>query len=600
MAVLYLFPWLTVAAGLLPADVPPTTQPAHTTGALQETIVGTWNGTLVIPGGELPLVFHIQTAEEGGFTATLDSPAQGAMGIPVSEVTFADGHLRLVSDAVQGEFEGDLSDDGTQLTGTWRQGGGEIELTMVKEGSVPPIEPTEAQRPVVGSWLGTLEVGGGVTLRMVFHIEPTAEGGLTATLDSPDQGAMGIPAREVSFADGHLRIHSATVAGTFEGDLSSDGTVLEGRWMQGGGELPLTLERTEGEVEPPARPQEPVPPLPYDEEEVRYSNPDGGHELAGTLTLPREGAPHPTVVLVSGSGPQDRNETVMGHRPFLVLSDHLTRQGIAVLRFDDRGTAESGGSFAGSTSEDFASDALAGVAYLKGRDDIDGAKIGVIGHSEGGLIAPMVAARSTDVAFIVMMAGPGVNGEEIVLEQGALIARASGAGEDAVERNRALQRRLFAIVKEVANPEEAAPQLAEALRASMAEMSEEERAVAGLESGNEESVIQTQINQVNSPWFRFFLTHDPVPVLRQVSVPVLAVNGEVDLQVPPYQNLPVIERALKEGGNQDVTALELPGLNHLFQTSTTGSPNEYRTIEETIAPTALETISEWILGRVGR
>jgi fermentation-respiration switch protein FrsA (DUF1100 family) len=360
------------------------------------------------------------------------------------------------------------------------------------------------------------------------------------------------------------------------------------------------MERTEEDIEPTARPQEPERPFPYDEEEVRYSNPDGGHELAGTLTLPRGGGPHSAVVLVSGSGPQDRNETVMGHRPFLVLSDHLTRQGIAVLRFDDRGVSESGGDFGSATSEDFASDVLAGVTYLIGREDIDVGKIGVIGHSEGGLIAPIVAAKSTSVAFIVMMAGPGVNGEEIIMEQGMLIARAGGATEEAVQRNRELQESLFAIVKEESNRETASARLAEAMKASMSGMSEEERAAAGLTGDTEETVIRTQVNQVNSPWFRFFLSYDPVPVLRQVSVPVLAVNGELDLQVPPYQNLPVIERALAEGGNSDVTTLELPGLNHLFQTCTTGSPSEYAGIEETISPTALATISDWILERVGR
>jgi hypothetical protein len=209
----------------------------------------------------------------------------------------------------------------------------------------------------------------------------------------------------------------------------------------------------------------------------------------------------------------------------------------------------------------------------------------------------MAAARSTDIAFVVMMAGPGVTGEEILLEQGALIARADGATEKAVQRNRTLQERLFAIVKEEPNREAAASRLAEAMEASLADMSPEERAAAGLTGETEDGVIRTQVNQVNSPWFRFFLTYDPVPVLRQVSVPVLAINGELDLQVPPYQNLPAIERALTDGGNTDVTALELPGLNHLFQSCTNGSPSEYTRIEETISPLALTTISDWILAR---
>jgi len=576
----------------------------HASGflAAQESpVLGTWNGTLVVPGAQLPIVFHITEAEDGGLTATMDSPAQGATGLAVSEASFAEGHLRLYSAVVQGEFVGDLSADGHTLVGKWRQGGGAFDLTLTKEGSAPPVDPTEAQRPIVGTWLGRLQTPTDTSIRMVFNIHPTASGGFTATLDSPDQGANGIPVSEVEFAESHLRLFSSTVGGTFEGDLSPDGKTLEGKWAQGGVEIPLSLERTEEAIQPPARPQEPKPPYPYDEEEVRFTNPQGGHILAGTLTLPAEGAPFPAVVLVTGSGAQDRNETVMGHKPFLVLADYLTRHGIAVLRYDDRGTAQSGGDFASATSEDFASDALAAVAFLKARSDIAGNEIGVIGHSEGGLIAPMVATRSSDVAFIVMMAGPGVPGEEILLEQGAAIARAGGATEEeAIRRNQELQKEFFAIIAQEPDPAAAEVRLREAMKASLDSMSPEERSAAGVTGDNEEQVIQNEVRQVNSPWFRFFLTYDPEPVLRQVKVPVLALNGSLDLQVPPYQNLPVIEHALQEGGNRNATVVELPGLNHLFQHATTGSPTEYTGIEETIAPVALKTISDWILATVGR
>jgi hypothetical protein len=284
----------------------------------------------------------------------------------------------------------------------------------------------------------------------------------------------------------------------------------------------------------------------------------------------------------------------------MVLADHLTRHGIAVLRYDDRGVGESEGDFATATSLDFVSDALAGVGFLESRDDIDGTAIGLIGHSEGGLIAPMAAVQSPDVAFIVMMAGPGVTGEAIVKEQSVLIARAAGASEEEAMRNNALQERLFEVVKAEPDPEAAKPLLEEVMRTGLAEMTEAEREAAGLTGEQEEQVVQTQVRQVNSPWFRFFLTYDPVPTLQKVKVPVLALNGERDLQVPPKQNLPVIEAALEEGGNPDATVMELPGLNHLFQDATTGSPNEYGVIEETISPTALNTISDWILKRVSR
>jgi len=460
---------------------------------------------------------------------------------------------------------------------------------------VPPVHLYQDE--IVGSWLGTLTVPG-AELRIVFHITEGEDGTLSATMDSPDQGANGIPVSEVVFAAGHLKLVSAAVNGEFEGDLAEDGSQIVGEWRQGGVVLPLTVSRTEEEVEGPPRPQEPETPLPYDSEEVVYPNTLGGNELAGTLTLPRSAGPHPAVVLISGSGPQDRDETVMGHRPFLVLSDHLTRLGIAVLRFDDRGVGGSTGDFAAATSEDFATDVLAGVDYLLGRDDIDNEKIGLIGHSEGGLVAPMAAVQSDAVAFIVLMAGPAVTGEEIILEQSLLIARAAGRAVADIEDDLDINKKVFEIVKREPDREVAAQQLEELLRTAAAAMTPEEMEAAGLTEETLDAQIQSQIQQANSVWVRFFLTYDPAPTLAKVRVPVLAINGELDLQVPPKQNLPVIRQVLQNSGNPDYTVQELPGLNHLFQTATTGSPSEYVGIEETISPVALELMSGWILQRV--
>jgi len=462
---------------------------------------------------------------------------------------------------------------------------------------IPPIKPYQAE--IVGSWLGTLTVPG-AELRIVFHITEGEDGTLSATMDSPDQGAKGIPVSEVVFAAGHLKLVSAAVNGEFEGDLAEDGSQIVGEWSQGGVVLPLTVSRTEEEVEGPPRPQEPEPPLPYDSEEVVYPNTLGGNELAGTLTLPRSAGPHPAVVLISGSGPQDRDETVMGHRPFLVLSDHLTRLGIAVLRFDDRGVGGSTGDFAAATSEAFATDVLAGVDYLLRRDDIDNEKIGLIGHSEGGLVAPMAAVQSDAVAFIVLMAGPAVTGEEIILEQSVLISRAAGRSEADIQDDLATNREVFQIVKEEADLVVAAGRLKDLLTARAAEMSPEEREQAGITEENLDTQIQAQIQQANTPWVRFFLTYDPAPTLAKVRIPVLAINGELDLQVPPNQNLPLMRQILEDSGNLDYTVEELPGLNHLFQTAVTGAPSEYVRIEETISPVALELMSQWILERVQR
>jgi len=442
---------------------------------------------------------------------------------------------------------------------------------------------------VEGTWLGTLKFSG-TELRVVFNILQSPEGKLTATLDSPDQGAKDIPVEEVVFQNGHLRLDAKSINGVFEGDLKEDKSTIEGQWKQGGVSVPLVLQRTD-KVPEVLRPQEPKTPYPYDEKEVVYENKKAGVKLAGTLTLPRSDGPFPAVLLITGSGPQDRNETVFGHHPFLVLADYLTRQGIAVLRVDDRGVGKSTGSFAKATSEDFAGDVLAGVEYLKSLKEINPKQIGLLGHSEGGLIAPMVAAKTPDVSFIVMMAGTGLTGEQILYLQSALIQKASGTSDEAIARDRKLREQMFAVVKEEQDSAAIDKKLRIVLTDALAKMSEKEKQ----EMGYSPELLDMTVKQMLSPWLRFFLTYDPKPALMKVKCPVLAINGEKDLQVPPKENLRAIEEALKAGGNKDYTVKELPGLNHLFQTSATGSPMEYSKIEETISPAALTVIGDWII-----
>ena len=339
------------------------------------------------------------------------------------------------------------------------------------------------------------------------------------------------------------------------------------------------------------RPQTPKPPFPYKALELKYPNKTAGIDLAGTLTLPEGQGPFPAVILISGSGAQDRDETIFEHRPFHVLADTLTRRGIAVLRVDDRGVGGSGGSVSKSTSDDFAGDVMAGIAVLKARPDIDGRKIGLMGHSEGGIIAPMVAARSSDVAFIVMLAGTGLPGDEILMMQGRLIAKVMGASEKDLDKQKDLQKRLFGIMKTETDPKKARTAMREELKKLLNDASPEERKAAG----DVDSFAENEIKKLESPWFRFFLKFDPRPTLEKVHCPVLALNGEKDLQVPPKEDLAEIAKALKKGGNTRVTTKELPGLNHLFQTCKTGAVSEYSEIEETIAPSALKVIGDWVV-----
>ena len=342
------------------------------------------------------------------------------------------------------------------------------------------------------------------------------------------------------------------------------------------------------EVSAPLRPQEPKSAISYDEEEVKYSNLTADVTLAGTLTLPRSGKPSPAVLLIAGSGRIDRDETVFGHKPFLVLADHLTKQGIAVLRVDKRGVGQSTGNYDVSTTEDFAADVLAGVEYLKTRKEVDAELIGLIGHSEGGLIAPMVAVKSKDVAFIVLMAGGGVNGEATLYEQETLISRAMGVTEEQISHQLDFQKQVLSVIINESDLEKAEKLLREIVAKQLANLPKEEQQSCA-------DVIEAQIKRINSRWFRYFLTYDPITSLKHLKIPVLVINGELDFQVSPKQNLPVIAKILEEAGNRNYRIIEIPKLNHFFQTCESGSILEYGKIEETIAPVVLDTLSGWIL-----
>ena len=542
-----------------------------------QDIAGDWQGTLSNAGAELRLVLHVKKMPDGSLTATLDSVDQGANGIPVSGISIKDSKLNLEVSAVHGSYAGTVNKDATQIDGTWTQS---MSLPLVFKRASAPVKTAHkaaAASDIDGAWMGRLETGA-ISLMVIFHITNT-EDGLTATLDSPDQGMKGIPTTSVTRTDANLKIEVKSIGGVFDGKISKDLSAIDGTWKQGGGTLPLVLKRVKDQAElQRPRPQNPVKPYPYREEDVSYDNKVQNVTLAATLTSPQGKGPFPAVLLITGSGPQDRDESLMGHKPFLVLSDCLTRKGIAVLRADDRGVGKSTGVFGTATTADFATDVEAGVAYLKSRVEVDSRKIGLIGHSEGGIIAPMVAARNSDVAFIVMLAGSGVRGDEILVEQGTLIAEVAGESKDKVEKNAATERQILNMVENEKDNAVLDKQLREKLADEVPE------AQLGME-----------IKEVTSPWFRYFIAYDPATALRKVKCPVLALAGEKDLQVPPTQNLPAIRKALEEGGNAHFEIDELPGLNHLFQTAKTGAPSEYAEIEETMSPVVLEKVASWIL-----
>jgi fermentation-respiration switch protein FrsA (DUF1100 family) len=540
--------------------------------AQDKDLTGDWQGTLSAGGTDLHLVLHVTQAADGSLKASLDSVDQGA-NIPVNSITFKDSKLSLSLEMIHGSYEGKVSTDGNMISGTWTQG--QPFPLNFKRGS--PAKPSD----VDGTWMGTLDTGA-IKLHVVFHILNSANG-LTATMDSPDQGMKGLLASAVKREGASLRIEANKLDGVYEGTVAADKSSIDGKWTQAGNTLPLVLKPVKDEAAlEPRRPQNPVRPYPYRDEDVTYENKIQNVTLAATFTLPQGKGPFPAVVLVTGSGPQDRDETLLGHKPFLILSDYLTRHGIAVLRADDRGTAKSTGDFKTATTADFATDTEAGIAYLKTRPEVGPHKIGLIGHSEGAVIAPMIAARDADVAFIVMMAGTGVPGDQVLVAQGEAIALASGSKPEEAAKHAAKEKEVLALIEAEKVPtEKDDAALDKALREKMA-------------GDVPEAQIGLQIKQLTSPWFRYFLTYDPAVALRKVTCPVLAINGEKDKQVLPQQNLPPIRQALEQAGNKHFEVDELPGLNHLFQTANTGSPSEYAGIEETMSPVALEKIAKWI------
>ncbi len=446
------------------------------------------------------------------------------------------------------------------------------------------------------TWTGAVELPGGMKLEFSVDLKKN-----TGTISIPMQGVKDLALSDVAATDKELRFSIKAAGAVWELAVAPDGTTASGVLKQGG-EFKTTMKRLaagESASKELKRPQHPKPPYPYETIEVYFENKAAGATLAGTLSLPRGTGPFPCAVLVSGSGPQDRDEDLLGHKPFLVLADHLTRHGVAVLRYDDRGTAKSTGDFATSTSDDFADDALAGVEFLRTRGEIDPKRIGIIGHSEGGLIAPIVAGKSKDVSFIVLLAGTGISGAELLPIQSKLISIASGTDPAEAEVQSAESRQILAMIPAGKSREEVTAAIrAAGIRQLRVEKQTKDLPQEAIEAKADEIAAQ-QAEQLFNPWFKRFLAMDPRENLKNVTCPVLAVCGEKDLQVPPKDNLPHIERALKNAGNNDVTIVEFPGLNHLFQTCKTGSPSEYAEIEETFAPTALDTITGWIRKRTG-
>lgn len=457
------------------------------------------------------------------------------------------------------------------------------------EVDVKEVQPEVEKKTetIVGDWHGLLDLKV-MTLRLSFHITEK-DGVLISTFDSLDQGSIGNPTSKTTFEDGVLRIKIENIGASYEGKI--DGAKLVGTFTQAGQSFPLELGRKAIEApEAKKRPQDPKKPYPYTTEEVKFENTSAKIKLAGTLSIPQTVKNPPVVILITGSGGQNRDEEILEHRPFLVWSDYLTRRGIAVLRYDDRGIGESQGVHKGATTFDFATDATAAFKYLQTRSDvIDVKKIGLVGHSEGGLIAPIVASKNKDVAFTILLAGTGVDGLEILRTQSRRSLELDKASPEMIQFNESYTK-AYQIIKKQKNADKLKKDLTTFL--SQIKGIPEARKIQFDGPG-----IAKQVEALTEPWLVTFIRTNPEDFLSKTKCPTLAINGSKDFQVLPKLNLNAIEKALKKARNKDFKVIELEGLNHLFQTAQTGSFSEYATTEETVAPLALKTVEKWIRER---
>lgn len=570
-----------------------------------------WSGDIHLPGGTT-LTVHFD------FTpASTDKPATGAIDIPAQHIQDAELHDLVIEDDADitctfhtpgmGEkgwcyFTIRPYEGGNKALGTMKQMGQFFAVTLVSDtqGEVAaPAKYTENE-----SWRGIIHLPGGQTLN--FTSDFTAGETVAAKMSIATQGLKDAALHDVA-ADQSIMRFALQPQGAperawakFTAVRSHDGATAIATMDQLGSKFAVVMEKViEGKASAilPKRPQLPQPPFPYISRDIQFTNDISTLKLAGTLTIPQGAGPHPAAILITGSGQQDRDETLFDHKPFYVIADHLSRHGIAVLRLDDRGVGGSTGDPTNCTTQDFATDIAAALRFLKNEPEIDPTRIGLIGHSEGGVIAPLVAVTNpSDVKFMVLLAGTGVSGREISIRQGELMARAAGMPEAAI----AEQKKLLPTILDLIEADAPDDNIAAAIRAMGIQQSRAANIDPESAEGKAaiESVVKQQTAFLASKWMRWFIKHDPRPILKLVACPVLALNGSLDTQVPASVNLPEIEKALKEAGNKDVTVTELPGLNHLFQTAKSGALDEYAQIEETFAPVALDVMTAWIRKRV--
>ena len=448
------------------------------------------------------------------------------------------------------------------------------------------ISSTSFSQQITGRWGGDLNLPQGVTLPLVIHIEAAGDS-LKATMDSPAQGATGIPVDKTSFDNNELNFSVKALQLNYKGKLTGDS--ITGSFTQMGHVLPLVLKKQNGNDLQLNRPQTPRPPFHYNIQDVSVTNTEEGNTLAGTLTIPNE-KDFPVVVMITGSGAQDRDETLFGHKPFWVIADYFANNGIGTLRLDDRGVGGSSKGKAGATSADFATDINSAVNYLHNKGYKN---IGLVGHSEGGMIAPMVAINNKNVKFMISMAGPSLPIDSLMVLQNMAILKAGGASAELIEATRRQARSLYAYINNY-NGINFETDLKSIILTQMQ--------TNGADTSNQQvkDAALNQVAQFKAPWFRYFLKYNPANNISKLKIPVLAINGEKDVQVSAKENIAAWQQLLTKGENKNFETMELPNLNHLFQETKSGSIAEYGTLEQTFSPAVLKIMKDWILQNAKR
>lgn len=551
-----------------------------------------WYGVLDVGVAKLRLELRIEQADDGSASGELVSLDQGNVKVPFDSIEISDGKLQFEIEKLNANFEGSLNEALDQCEGTFTQFGNARKITFDK--TINSAAPTHVE-----TWQGSMVAGRNFEFQL--RIFKDKEGKRSGVLDSFTENITGLP---IELKDGDsFDFEVAATAAKYSGSYSDDRKNITGKWKQGPGEFDLnfksvpientkTTKKTDAaEQSAPKRPQTPKPPFDYLTSDFNVTSKKNDKvQLAGTLSLPKGDGPFPAAILISGSGPQDRDCTIYGHKSFLVIADHFAKQGIAVLRYDERGVGKSTGDFTTATSKDFADDVEELLDWLKEQPKIDSDRLVLIGHSEGGIVGPMVAARRDDVAKLVVLSGPFVNGEEIVLNQTRKIAAVSGVNQSFLNSQDALMRKLLLQIKE-----------GKSLTIESVDLAVE-KIINGLPEQEKGSFVypaaaRQRLVAMSSPWFEFFLTYEPAPTFEQVKCPVLVINGDNDLQVDPDINLPIAEKILLKRTNKDWEIIRPENLNHLFQTSETGSPTQYPLIEETFDLEVLQTMADWVNGK---